>query len=245
MLVYVYDGSFQGLLSAIYDAYYSRKHPDRMEPSLNLQSNLMDSYEYMTCDIEKANKVYCSIHDKISEEALGHVYNCFLSECENVGTLIYKYLAFGWKVGGGVDQYLADDRVFKVHEISQRVEYERHKMLGFVRFKLLEGNIYYSPVRPDNNIIELLAPHFAERLADQNWIIHDVRRNIAVLYNRRNWLISDFTVEKLPKVTNDEIGYQKLWKEFFNTIAIAGRFNPKLQRQFMPRRYWSYLTEKT
>lgn len=244
MLVYVYDGSFQGLLTSVYDAYYAGVFPDRIDCSTNMQYNILDKYEYITTDADKSNKVYCSIYEKISSDALKRVYNVYLSETYDSGTIIYRYLKFGWRVGGKVDQYLADDRVFRVHEISQRVEFETHKMLGFVRFKLLEGNMFYAPVRPDNNVIELLAPHFAERFSDQYWIIHDIRRDVAVLYNKSDWLITDFTVEQLPAINRDEEGYQKLWKEFFNTIAITSRKNPKLQRQFMPKRYWRYLTEK-
>ena len=245
MLIYAYDGCFEGLLTAIYEAYYSGRFPERMERSRNLQQNILDDYVRITTEPEKADKVYKSIRDRISGDALKHVYNVFLSEAVDAGTLIYEYLRFSWKIGYKVDLYLTDDRVLKVHDISRRVEFETHKMLGFVRFKLLEGDIFYAPVRPDNNLVELLAPHFAERLSDQNWIIHDVRRDIAALFNKKDWFVSEFTLGKLPAATSAEMDYQKLWKEFFNTIAIPSRNNPRLQRQFMPRRYWGYLTEKT
>ena len=244
MLIFVYNGSFEGLLTAIYEAYYGSRFPDRMECCQNLQHNILDEYTYINADPEKSDKVYKSIHHRISSDAIRHVYNVFLSEAADAGTLIYDYLRFGWKAGCKVDLHLTDDRVFKVHDISRRVEYETHKMLGFARFQLLEGNIFYAPVRPDNNIIELLAPHFAERLSDQNWIIHDVRRDVAALFNKKDWLVSEFTLDELPAATSVEKDYQKLWKEFFKTIAIPSRNNPRLQRQFMPRRYWKYLTEK-
>lgn len=245
MLVYVYDGSFEGLLTGIYEAYYAGEFPERLESGLNLQQNILDRYIQIGTDPVKADKVYKSVREKISADALKHVYNVFLSEAADAGTLICNYLRFGWKVGSKVDLYLTDDRVFKVLDINRKVEFETHKMLGFVRFKLLEGGIYYAPVRPDNNIIELLAPHFAERLSDQNWIIHDVRRDAAALFNTKDWFISEFTLKDLPQASNEELEYQRLWKEFFNAIAITSRKNPRLQRQFMPRRYWEYLTEKT
>ncbi len=243
MLIYVYDDSFEGLLTAIHEAYYTGRFPDRMQCRENMQYNILDEYVYIETDPQKSEKVYRSIRSKISGDALKHVYNVFLSDTADTGTIIYEYLRLGWKAGNKVDLYLTDDRVFKVHDISRRVEYETHKMLGFVRFQLLEGDVYYAPVRPDNNILELLAPHFAERLGDQNWIIHDVRRDTAALYNKSRWLIVDFTLEELPADAAVEAGYQTLWKEFFRTVAIPDRKNPKLQRQFMPRRYWDYLTE--
>jgi probable DNA metabolism protein len=150
----------------------------------------------------------------------------------------------GWKMGSKVDLNLADDTVFKVADTFRRVEHEVHKMLGFVRFQQVEGGIYYASISPDFNIVELLAPHFAERLSDQKWIIHDVRREIAALFNKGKWIMTEFTAEDIPRDTDEEKYYKRLWKEFFNTLAIPSRRNPRLQRRLMPRRYWEHLPEK-
>ena len=244
MLAYVYDGSFEGLLTAIHEAYYRKQVPGHVLSIRNLQYNLLDEYVHIDTDPEKSDRVYSSICENISCEALQHVYHVFLSEHVDAGTIIYNYLRYGWRVGSKVDLHISDDRVFKVHEISLRVEHEIHKMMGFVRFRQVEGGLFYAPIKPDNNIVELLAPHFAERLAGQSWVIHDVGRDIAALYNTRSWVVSDFSVEELPAPTEEETESRKLWKEFFNTLAIPSRYNPRLQRQLMPRRYWDYLVEK-
>lgn len=244
MLYYIYDGSFEGLLTAIYEAYYRGDPPCGIVYGGNLQHGLLDEYITINTDEEKSDRVYCSISRKISGEALQHIYHVFLSEVPEAGTLIYNYLRLGWKIGSNVDLHLSDDRVLDVHKISLRVEHELHKMMGFVRFSQVEGGIFYAPIGPDNNIVELLAPHFAERLADQNWIIHDVKRELAAFYNKKDWVIASFTTDELPAATKEETEYRELWKEFFNTLAISSRYNPKLQKQLMPRRYWKYLTEK-
>jgi len=41
----------------------------------------------------------------------------------------------------------------------------------------------------------------------------------------------------------DEKRFQEMWKSYHKAITIKERINPKLQKQFMPRRYWKYLTE--
>ncbi|MDR2407664.1 MAG: DUF4130 domain-containing protein, partial [Bacteroidales bacterium] len=46
------------------------------------------------------------------------------------------------------------------------------------------------------------------------------------------------------KYAAQESRYQELWKTFWRAVAIQERKNPKLQRQFMPKRYWKYLIEK-
>jgi len=244
MIVYVYDGSFEGLLTSIFEAYYKKEEPSAIVRGDGLQQDLLARYVYIETDPVRSDRVYTSIRKKISEEALKNVYHVFLSEDPEAGTIIYRYLKLGWKMGKRVDLHLSDEAVFRVMDINRRLEFELHRLLGFVRFRQLEGGIYYSSINPDNNIVELLAPHFAERLSDQNWIIHDVKRKRAALYNKTDWVITEFDIKDIPGNTAEEKQYSRMWKEFFNTLAIQSRNNPKLHRQLLPRRYWDHLTEK-
>lgn len=244
MLAYIYDGSFEGLLTAIFEAYSHKEEPDAIMSEQGLQQDLLAQYVQIETDPAKSDRVYASILRNISQEALKNVYYTYLSDDIEAGILVYLYLKLGWKMGSKVDFHLADKTVFKVMDINRRLKFEAHRLTGFVRFRQVEGDIYYSAVSPDYNVVEVLAPHFAERLSDQKWIIHDVKRELAALYNKKTWIMSEFSAEDIPGNTKDEIHYVKLWKEFFNTLAIPSRINPKLQRQLMPRRYWEHLAEK-
>lgn len=243
MLYYIYDGSFEGLLTAIYEAYYRRQHPDAILSIENLQENLFIEYVQISTDPKKANRVFNSIKSKISSEALRHVSYVFLSELENRGTLIYQYLKLGWKLGRKVDEYLSDNRVLNVHNISRKVSGEAHRMMGLVRFQLLAENIYYSKIEPDYNIISLIAPHFAARMADQDWAIHDIRRNLAALCRNGRYIIIPLSNPNFLILHPEEEQYQELWKQYFSKIAIESRIKPRLQRQYMPKRYWKHLIE--
>lgn len=244
MLAYVYDGTFEGLLTAIYDAYYRRQHPDCILSQKQMQYNICYEYIYVATDNTKSNKVYNSIEQKISPDALCNVYNVFLSEADDAGTIIFEYLKLGWRLGKSVEMHLADERVHKVNKISLNVEHEKHKFTGFVRFTLTEEGVYYASIEPLNNIVVLLAPHFAERMSDVQWMIHDVKRGAAVVYNGKEWALADTGVQPAPDIADKDPRYQTLWKEFFNSIAVQGRINPKLQKSLMPIRYWRYLPEK-
>ena len=39
------------------------------------------------------------------------------------------------------------------------------------------------------------------------------------------------------------MAYRKLWRSFYDTIAIEGRYNPKCRLTHMPKRYWNMMTE--
>ena len=242
MKIYVYDGSFEGLLTAVYEAYYLKERPDKIISIEDYQLDLVSSFEFIETSSEKSDKVYNSILEKISKEALQYIYYVYISEFEEAGTVIYQYLKLGWKIGCSVNQHLLDPRVLKIHQISSKVTREKHRMLGLLRFQGA-GELYYAEIEPDYNIVGLIAPHFAERMSDQNWMIHDIKRGIAALYNRQEWVLIDVAEEDIPNLLNRETKYEELWRAYYKHISIPERKNPRLQKRCMPVRYWKHLTE--
>ena len=244
MIHYIYDGSFDGILTAIYEVYYGREIPDNIVPQDSMEENFLVQKAFITTDGEKARKVYGAIENKISEEALRRVFYAYLSEIEDHGMIILKYLQLGFKIGSQVDLNLSDDIVLMMDNIYNKVAREKHRMLGLIRFKELENGILYSSIEPDYNVIGLLAPHFASRMANENWAIHDVKRGIAIFYNKQEWIIKDIELKDSLILKEEEEEYQELWKAYFKSIAIQSRINPRLQKRNMPMRYWKHLVEK-
>lgn len=244
MIVYVYDGTFPGLLTSIYEAYSRDEKPEKISKTWDFQHNLFTKAITIDTDDKKADKVFNAIRDKISFHTLKNIYYVFLSELENADTLIYNYLKLGFKFG---EKYVAgnysDDIIFKFQEICKKVGKEKHRVLGIMRFQLLNKSIYYGAIEPDYNIIALIAPHFARRMADQKWIIHDLRRKIAIVYNQIEWIMSEFDITEPLLFDEQEKVYQSAWKKYFEKIAIKERKNTRLQKQCMPSRYWKHLTE--
>jgi len=244
MINYYYDGSFEGLLTAIYEAYYRRESPNIFPEQKNMQLQMLATNVKIETSEEKASKVYEAIHKKISYNALKNTYHAYLSEIKGISQDIFKYLKFGFKIGEKVDLYLSDEKVLPVHKAAKSVQRERHLILGILRFKSLHDDLYYASYEPHHNVTALLISHFSKRLSNQNWIIHDVKRNIAAVYDKSNCVITDLPgkIYRQPIAKADE--YENLFKEFFNSVCIKERINPKLQKQFLPKRYWKHLIEK-
>jgi len=240
---YTYDGSFEGLLSAIYESYYRHEIPHNILPEGSLQIGIFTKDYNVKTDMEKFRKVYNSIREKISPLALRNVYYVFISEWENKELIIYKYLKLGWKLGGDINRLITDESVLNVRIICRKVTSECHRFLGLVRFKLMEGDYYYASLEPDYNIISILALHFSKRLSDQRWVIHDVKRKLACVYDKEGWFVTTIDRPLNTHIVTCEEDFQNLWKLYFKNIAIQNRKNPKLQKQYMPVRYWAHLVE--
>lgn len=243
MLIYLYDGTWDGLMTAVYDAYLQKEIPDRILTPDHLAMNWFDRYVDIQPDLTKANKVARSIPIKISHAAQIHVDHVFRTSDPDKATLIFHYLRLGFQWGKALDDHLQEEPVRQVLQLSRQVGFEVHRFHGLLRFVQTQWGAYYARYSPDHHITDLLAPHFAQRLADQRWIIHDNFRQIAALYDGHKWVMTDSLPDALTAQQDRDENYQTLWQTYFQTISIPERQNLRLQRQFMPARYWENLTE--
>lgn len=241
-IVYLYDNSFEGFLTCIYKAYYSRENPTYIITKEE-QIDFLVQTIYVDTDYEKSEKVYRAIQDKISYLGLRKVFIVFLSEEKEMGTIILNYLRIAFKMGPQIDDYNIHPAVIGIDKIYKRVSHERHRLLGLARFKELENGIFYSQLEPDYNVVSLLAPHFADRLKNERWIIHDIKRGIAVFYNKKEWVLKSIEEPESFVISESEEEYQDMWREYYKHIAIGNRKNTRQKKAYMPTRYWKHLVE--
>ena len=243
MFNYIYDGSFEGLLTALHDAVSSNEKPGAVISEFDAEDLLFIKNIPVETSPGKSDKMINFIVKAMSHDSLHNIFHAFLSDKNRPGEAIYEYLKAGLSYGRLVDSHICDERVRRVHDLSDGVCWETHRMLGLLRFSLTGEGIYYAKIEPDNNVAGLLAPHFAHRLPDERWLIHDVRRGTGAFYDKKEWTISDISIDAEPEFSREETKYRELWKTFFRSVVIETRTNPKLQRRCMPKRYWKHLVE--
>lgn len=242
MVDYLYDGTFEGLLTCIYLHYYNEK-ASGIYLRDNYQACMMQSYEEAVTDSEKADIVYDAIKNKISPSDLRRIYKVYRSDEDGKEKKILDYVRLGFKMGGKISMMHGHPIVFEIQRIERKVGCEVHRLKGLIRFSELEGGVLYSPVEPDNDVVEFFAEHFCDRYKNEPFIIHDVRRDKALAAYGGEWYITHFTKEKVAGISADEQNYRDLWKQYFENMAIKERINPRCQKNMMPVRYWKHLTE--
>ncbi|MDR1136601.1 MAG: TIGR03915 family putative DNA repair protein [Clostridiales Family XIII bacterium] len=246
---YLYDNTFEGFLCCIYAHYYDEK-ADGVFPVSTYQEDMLISRCIIDTDEKKAGIVYEAIENKISKYDIKRVYTVFCSSIPGKETMLLRYISLGFHEGSKVGLLYGNPVVFNVLQIEKKVVSEIHRMCGLIRFSEMtradaqnSRSILYAPMEPDHDITEFLAPHFCDRYKEDPFIIHDKRRNKALFAAAGEWYITDFSAGDVLMETDPETQYRKLWKEYFETVAIKERTNPKCQRRFMPARYWRNLTE--
>lgn len=244
MNIFIFDATFEGLLTAIYEAYYNEVKPQAIYSSLIYEPNLIDNPINIETDLDKFQKVYNAIESKISKKSLQKIYYCYLSETKESSNLIFSYIRMGFKIGKDIELHKNNDTVLNIDKLAKRVSLERHRFTGFVRFKEI-NNILYSSIEPDFNILGLLGNHFKNRLTNEYFIINDAKRNIALVYNKDDYYLTtlDSNMKALLENSYDTGEYSDLWRQYFKSTNIKERANSRLQKRSMPTRYWKNLTE--
>ncbi|UYQ94652.1 TIGR03915 family putative DNA repair protein [Chitinophaga horti] len=245
--ILVYDGSWPGLLTAVFEAYANTwvagiRALDRLS-----QQDVFASQMEVPTDLEKAARVWKGLHGKVPADACRQLYCAYLSELPGIEMVILSCARFYFS--GAKDPHLAYGKsdVLRITQVAKSVDRERHRMKAFVRFQRTGDDLYYAAVEPDFNVLPLIADHFQHRYADQRWLIYDFKRGYGIYYNLQ-------TVEEVmfdgggPDASDalheGEQLYQDLWKEYFQRVNISERKNTKLHLRHVPKRYWRLLTEK-
>lgn len=242
MVDYLYDGTFEGLLTCIYLHYYNEK-ADGIFLKEEYQPSMLKTFVEVETEHEKADIVYEAIKNKISPYDLRRVYRVYRSSAEGKEKKILDYVRLGFIKGSSISMLHGDPIVFAVQQIEKKVSFETHRLKGLLRFSELEGGILYSPVEPDHDVVEFMADHFCDRYKNEPFIIHDVKRSKALVAYGGEWYITHFTEEKVSNISENEQDYRDLWKQYFESMAIKERINPRCQKNMMPVRYWKNLTE--
>lgn len=252
-VVYLHDGSFEGLLHAVSAAVKSQQKIHGIYAEQYYSPQIFDSLVQIQTDNQQALRLFEYLKN-LKGAAARFAVNGFLSDDRKVGFHLYQMVRECLVHGAKATRLYTHDSIRYLDNLSHKVNVEAHRFTGLIRFRILEDGLQYAPFAPDCMVIGHCALHFKQRLKNRRWILHDIRRNHAMYWDG-NVLQSididdDFTNHvrqhgEIPesRLSVEERHYQQLWKVFHTAIANRDRNNLDLQRQFMPRRYWKYLVE--
>lgn len=240
-LVYQYDGTFEGLMCCVFEGYAKKEFPAEILAPEAAQILLYPA-KWIATDRDKAERVYTGIGAKICPGAQELVSLSFLTCLPHKEVLIYRFLRMGFSCGGKVMQMITDDTVFVLQKAVQHLLREVNKLKGFIRFSVY-GQVMAAVIEPKNFVLPLLKDHFCDRYGNEAFLIHDKTHKQAIVYRPGECVQIPMEELKLPAVSCSESEYRRLWKRFYDTIAIEERNNPRCRMTLMPKRYWSHMTE--
>lgn len=251
--IYLYDNSFEGLLTAVALAVKAAKPIHGIFSEKNYFPSLFATIERIESESEQAERLFRYLRE-LSRDAASLAIQAFLSEDSKIGCYLLDFVRLCLVSGSEVLNLHSDDSVRALLDLSRKVKCEADRLNGMLRFRMLADGLLYAPLRADHNVIGYCAGHFRHRFANRRWILHDLGRDFALYWDGVKLQSVEIDREmsayvgrfgELPEdeLTDSERSYQELWRSFHAATANPERENRALQRRFMPYRYWHFMVE--
>lgn len=253
MIAFVYDKTFEGLLTAVFDAYARRQFPDVLLAEGEPLPLFHDEVVTIHTDSRKAERVWKGLEKRISRTSLSGLTVTWLSELPEVDLLLFRYIQKAIDSPKTFECNLGDPDVLETAKIWKKVSNERLRVIQFFRFQKAADGTYFAALAPLYNVLPLVVPYAQDRFADQRWLLYDLKREYGYYYDLKEVTEVRFEEKDSHLLTGllsedimdkDEVLFQEMWQAYFQSIAIKERLNPRLQRQHMPARFWPYMPEK-
>lgn len=253
MTTVLYNGSFEGLMTAIFEVFeYRFDAVDIVAKENYLQGDMFSNVHESIANAEKAERVLKKLETSLNKRGISQLLFVFLSEKPEKERLILKAVRESLKFPGkNILQNFGDEDIMDIAKICKSMGREIHRMHAFIRFEKLQDEMYFAKIAPDFNVLPLIIKHFKARYADQKWMIFDTIRYYGIIYDLQTveFFYPDENQSRLLRNADEfhheeERQYQKLWQRYFIKTGIPERKNMKLHIKWVPKRYWKYLTEK-
>ena len=254
MVVYVFDGTFEGLLTAIFEFYEQKPGTVQLVWDRLHQPTMLGETVFIDNDEEKAKRVWKGLCKKMGKDWQQIFYKTHLAEDSQTFQDLFNLARYIFDNPAGAEKNFGNPYVMAISKMERKISRERHRMKAFIRFQKTADGMYYCPIEPDFNVLPLVAAFFKNRYADQQWIIYDVKRKYGLYYDLHK--VTEISYEFVANIdtkktvlpaelldSKEELA-SLLWKDYFNSVNILARKNMKLHIQHVPKRYWKYLNEK-
>ncbi len=242
MTTYYHDGTFDGLLSAVFEAYWQRDSYPCFAPAGTATGVLFSDPIDVVTEPAHVQRVRAGIKRCGGAETELLLYHAFLSEAASVEAALFGYLRLLFSEGVEAAENPLLPAGPRVRQLARRVSREVHRMHAFVRFAEREDGLWQATVEPECNVLPLIGAHFCERYGALRWLIVDARRHQALFHDAGRVRLVDIPAAPADLAADEHV-WQLLWQAYYHAVSIAERRNLQLRAQHMPRRYWKHLPE--
>ncbi|MBQ7873699.1 MAG: TIGR03915 family putative DNA repair protein [Oscillospiraceae bacterium] len=240
ILIFAYDGSFEGFLSAVFDAFLMKALPADIVVFGDMEPTLLKVH-YVETDFEHARRVQIGIAKKLGGTVLNMVEKAFLFDGEGKENAIMHFIWKAFREGRSTGGKIGDEEVNRVFKMCVAVNNEAEHLRQFTRFSDSNGALI-AVIHPKHFILPLIKTYFCNRIKNEHFLIFDAEHGAALIHTPEKTAIVPVESLEIPSDVEDKF-YSGLWKSYYRHIAIASRYNPTCRRTHMPKRFWQYLPE--
>ena len=235
-MIYFTDGSKEAFLTAFLLAYHDE---NACITSTQKQLVLGQQSQFVKADLARAERAEKRLLE-LDHRCMDDLNLLLRSADKRREQIAFHYLKFLTQQKAPVRKMLGESAVLDAVECMRKITYEIHRLHGFVRFIQTASGILYAPISPDNDVVDLLVPHFRARIPA--FVLHDVPRRKAAVFDGKNTFVAPLEKAEIVLSANEE-EWQSLWRDYFKSVNIPSRERLKQQRGYLPVRYRKFMPE--
>ncbi len=240
MKIFITDGLPDTFFSAVFAAYGEKDCT--VSSDTQLQLPLDGEIINVVYDKEKSRRVLQTIN-KYDGEAESDITLVLHSGDSRKEQICLEYIRILVNNKAPVKNMLNNAVILSFNDLIYKMTGEIHRLKGLLRFTESAEKILYAPYSPDNDITEYLMRHFAARLKSEKFVIHDIKRGTAGVYDGEHWILGKANAAQIS-ISESQGFYEKLWKTYYESTNVKERPHDKQMKRSMPVRYWKFLPEK-
>lgn len=251
MTVLQYDGSYAGLLTAIFEVYEHQLY-DASIGQEGESYSLFGNRRTVSTDTTKAERVLKKLEDRLSKISMDHFYSCYLSGLPAIENSMLGYVRYVLSSPKSPENDFSHRDVLTLQQTNRKMQREKHRMESFVKFQQTKDGLQYCLIQPDLNVLPLISRYFEQRSPNHRWLIYDTRRKYGLYHDKSQVSEVQLSFERkqggdTPAVDIDESEelYQRMWQHYFSSINATARKDLSLNIRQMPKRYWRFQSKKT
>lgn len=243
----IYDGSFNGFLTAVFDAFEQRLNVVDIQKNNQCQNQLFSGSQIVYTQVDKAKRVWNGIRDK-NHNAIANVYFAFLGEAQGVEHMLYTYIQkLMCAQKGEAPEHSGGGAMF-IDQLARKVGREKHRMEALTHFQSSKDSISFALIDPDFDVLPLISKYFRDHYRNQAWLIYDTKRGYGIFYDMEQVRMVSLDLRKLrlgkgPKIDAQAQGEphspNQLIERFKNS-PIKSLIKPKLRPMEDPKSLGSY-----
>lgn len=240
MKIYLTDGTITCFFTAVFECF--REKDCIITSDTQVQLSFDSEVVRVESDSEKNMRVQ-NVITGYDRECADDIVTA-LRSCDPLKeTIALSYIRKLMEAKAPVKKRMNLPEIIEFNDLIHKVTFETHRLKGLLRFMESCGGALYAPYSPDNDITDLLTAHFAERLKSERFVIHDVKRKIAGMYDGNEWFVGNANEAEIY-LSKYERAFENLWKKYYKAVNIESRPHEKQMKGYMPVRYWKFLPEK-
>ena len=178
-LTIVYDGSFNGFLSAVFMAFEKKLEVSDICSKQKGQGQLFSDIVEVATNENCARRVWYAVQ-KGHHSAIKNIYFAFLSESTGIELMLYNYIRQIMISNSKSSIYCSDEIMLKISQLAGLVGREKKRLESELELQTIYPDLKLAYLEPDFNVLPLLSKFIRSCYKDSDWIIFDLKRKYGI-----------------------------------------------------------------